>query len=76
MVYAPGKAAFDGDQACLFRRTKTANGSDGKSYYTYRLVENQREDTKIRQKTVLNLGSNRDVRQWLSSRIVGMDPLL
>ena len=31
--------------------------------YTYRLVENQREDTKIRQKTVLNLGANRDVPQ-------------
>ena len=40
----------------FFRRTKTANGLDGKSYYTYRLVENQREGTKFRQKTVLNLG--------------------
>ena len=47
----------------FFRRTKTANGSDGKSYFTYRLVENQREDTKIRQKTVLNLGANWDVPQ-------------
>ena len=47
----------------LFRRTKVANGLDGKSCYTYRLVENQREDTKIRQKTVLNLGANRDVPQ-------------
>ena len=47
----------------FFRRTKVANGLDGKSYYTYRLVENQREATKIRQKTVLNLGSNWDVPQ-------------
>ena len=47
----------------FFRRTKVANGLDGKSYYTYRLVENQREGTKTRQKTVLNLGANRDVPQ-------------
>ena len=43
----------------FFRRTKVANGLDGKSYYTYRLVENQREGTKFRQKTMLNLGANR-----------------
>ena len=47
----------------FFRRTKTANGSDGKSYFTYRLVVGQREGTKVRQKTVLNLGSNREVPQ-------------
>ena len=47
----------------FFRRTKVANGLDGKSYYTYRLVENQRVGTKIRQKTVLNLGANWDAPQ-------------
>ena len=47
----------------FFRRTKVVNGLDGKSYYTYRLAENQREDTKFRQKTVLNLGANWDVPQ-------------
>ena len=47
----------------FFRRTKVANGLDGKSYYTYRLVENQREGTKFRQKTMLNLGANWDVPQ-------------
>ena len=47
----------------FFRRTKVVNGPDGKSYYTYRLVENQREGTKTRQKTVLNLGANWDVPQ-------------
>ena len=47
----------------FFRRTKVANGLDGKSYYTYRLVENQREGTKFRQKTVLNLGANQGVPQ-------------
>ena len=47
----------------FFRRTKPANGSDGKSYFTYRLVVGQREGTKVRQKTLLNLGSNRDVPQ-------------
>ena len=30
----------------FFQRTKVANGLDGNSYYTYRLVENQREGTK------------------------------
>ena len=44
----------------FFRRTKVANGPDGKSYFTYRLVENQREGTKTRQKTMLNLGANWD----------------
>ena len=47
----------------FFRRTKVANGLDGKSYYTYRLVENQREGTKFRQKTMLNLGANQGVPQ-------------
>ena len=47
----------------FFRRTKVANGLDGKSYYTYRLVENQREGTKFRQKTMLNLGANWGVPQ-------------
>ena len=47
----------------FFRRTKVANGLDGKSYYTYRLVENQREGTKFRQKTILNLGANWGVPQ-------------
>ena len=47
----------------FFRRTKAANGLDGKSYYTYRLVENQRMAMKIWQRTVLNLGANWDVPQ-------------
>ena len=47
----------------FFRRTKVTNGLDGKSYYTYRLVENQREGKKFRQKTVFNLGANWDVPQ-------------
>ena len=54
---------FRGRSTIFFRRTKVANGLDGKSCYTYRLVENQREGTKTRQKTVLNLGANRDVPQ-------------
>ena len=39
---------FRGRSTMFFRRTKAANGPDGKSYYTYRLVENQRVGTKIR----------------------------
>ena len=31
----------------FFRRTKADNGPDGKSCYTYRLVENRREGTKV-----------------------------
>ena len=45
----------------FFRRSKAANGPDGKSHYTCRLVESQRKSTKVHQKTLLNLGSNRDV---------------
>ena len=49
----------------MARREQTKNVVLLMNYpgYTYRLVENQREDTKIRQKTVLNLGANRDVPQ-------------
>ena len=47
----------------FFRCAKAANGPDGKSYYTCRLVENQREGTKVRQITLLNLGSSWDVPQ-------------
>ena len=47
----------------FFRRTKAANGPDGKPYHTYRLVETLRDGTKVRQKTLLNLGSHWDVPQ-------------
>ena len=47
----------------VFWSAKSINGLDGKSCYTYRLVENRREGMKVRQKTLLNFGSNRDVPQ-------------
>ena len=39
----------------------SARWYDGKFYFIYRLVVGQREGTKVCQKTLLNLGSNRDV---------------
>ena len=60
----------------FFQRTKATKGPDGKSYYTYRLVEARREGTKVRQKTLLNLGSNWDVPQsdWkaVADRVEGI----
>ena len=39
----------------IFRRTKVANGLDGKSYYTYRLVENRNYSGTL---TPINLQTN------------------
>ena len=47
----------------FFQRTKAVQGLDGKSYYTHQLVEGRREDTKVRQKVLINLGLNWDVPQ-------------
>ena len=40
------------------RRTTINRHKDGKSYYTYRLVESVRTSKGVRQHTLLNLGSN------------------
>ncbi len=39
------------------RRTKTRQTKNGDSYYSYRLVRSERIDGKVRQSTLLNLGS-------------------
>ena len=47
------------------RRTKTRSVK-GKDYYSFRLVQAERRDGKVRPKTLLNLGANFDVprEQW------------
>lgn len=42
----------------FIRRTATGYGSDGERYYTYSLVQSQRIDGKVRQRTLLNLGAH------------------
>ena len=45
----------------FIRQTKTRSTSDGGSYFTHRLVESKRVGAKVRQRTVLNLGTNFDL---------------
>jgi len=47
------------------RQTQTRSKTDGGSYFTYRLVESKRVGKKVRQKTVLNLGSHFDLPREL-----------
>jgi len=47
----------------FIRKTKTRSTRDGKSYFTYRLVKSVREGKKVRQVTILNLGSQFAVEQ-------------
>lgn len=48
------------------RRTKTSTAASGASYYTYRLVASERVGSKVRQRTLLNLGRAFSVgsEQW------------
>ena len=48
------------------RRTTIKSRQAGEPYYTYRLVESIREDGRVRQRTLLNLGRHFDVprAQW------------
>ncbi|RMD65611.1 IS1634 family transposase [Candidatus Parcubacteria bacterium] len=45
----------------FIRKTQTRTGKDGKAYSTYRLVKSVREGKKVRQVTMLNLGSQFDI---------------
>jgi len=45
----------------FIRQAKTRSTSDEKSYFTHRLVESERVGTKVRQRTLLNLGTNFDL---------------
>jgi len=55
------------------RRTSIKSRKDGRKYYTYRLVKSKRIGGKVRQHTLLNLGTNFSMprEQWpaLASRI-------
>ena len=42
----------------FIRRAKTRTTENGETYYAYRLVESERSADKVRQCTLLNLGSN------------------
>lgn len=57
----------------FIRCTTTRSKQSGETYHTYRLVENERLQGKVKQRTLLNLGRHFDVpkSQWmeLSSRI-------
>lgn len=66
------------------RQTKTSNASQGDAYITFRLVVSERIGSKVRQRTLLNLGRNFSLpkQQWpvLCARIdqilSGQDSLL
>ena len=57
----------------FIRRTRTRSANHGKPYYSHRLVRSERQGLRVRQRTVLNLGSDFAVPpdQWavLCSRI-------
>jgi len=42
----------------FIRQTKTSNAASGEAYHTFRLVASERIEGKVRQRTLLNLGSN------------------
>ena len=48
------------------RQTKTRSSKTGEDYYTFRLVASERVGTKVRQRTLLNLGRNFSLpkEQW------------
>ena len=52
--------------AMFIRRTRTGSGAGGEVYYTHRLVRSERVGEKVRQHTLLNLGSDFPVerRHW------------
>ncbi len=47
----------------FIRRTKTRSTAQGKTYYSHRLVRSERVGTKVRQRTLLNLGRHFEVEQ-------------
>ena len=44
--------------AMFIRRTRTRTGAGGEVYYSHRLVRSERTGEKVRQRTLLNLGSD------------------
>jgi len=59
------------------RRTKTRSIANGKSYYSHRLVRSDRVGSKVRQRTLLNLGRHFEVAQeYWQQLCVRLDQLL
>ena len=66
------------------RRTKTRQTSNGASYYSHRLVRSERVGSKVRQRTLLNLGHHFAVEQihwptfcaYLEQLLKGQEALL
>ncbi len=52
--------------AMFIRRTKTGAGASGEVYYSHRLVRSERSGERVRQRTLLNLGSDFPIErgQW------------
>lgn len=50
----------------FIRRTKTRHTASGESYFSHRLVRSERQGTKVRQRTLLNLGHHFEIpqEQW------------
>jgi len=68
------KLYFKNDFSLMFiRKVKTRTMKDGRTYHAIRLVHNVRYGNKVKQETLLNLGSNYKIheRNWtkLSHRI-------
>jgi len=59
------------------RRTKTRSTVNGESYYSHRLVRSDRVGSKVRQRTLLNLGRHFEVEQeYWQPLCVRLDQLL
>lgn len=59
------------------RQTKTRSAKAGEDYFTFRLVASERVGTKVRQRTLLNLGTNFSLAKNLWSRLCArIDQLL
>ena len=68
----------------FIRRTQTRNRNAGEPYSTYRLVQTSRVGSRVKQATLLNLGSHFDLPQqeWaalarhIDELLQGQQPLL
>ena len=68
----------------FIRQTKTRGSIKGESYFTYRLVASERVGSRVRQKTLLNLGSTFPLSndEWpalctcIERRLAGQDALV
>ena len=57
----PGRSAILA--AMFIRRARTRTTESGKAYFSYRLVRSERNGARVRQRTLLNLGSDFPIEQ-------------